>query len=113
MLFVGCQTANHASQSLLHAAVAAGADCAIGFSTDITCIEANRFTEWFFRAYAEGKSIQEWGDSGKSAADFENGIVVVEPGGLYNEDKNACAYLNSNNEVETIYIKDNKKNNAE
>lgn len=31
--------------------------------------------------------------------------------GLYNEDKNACAYLNSNNEVETIYIKDNKKNN--
>lgn len=31
--------------------------------------------------------------------------------GLYNEDKNACAYLNTNNEIETIYIKDNNKNN--
>lgn len=50
-LFIGCKTGNHATQSLPDAAVAAGADCAIGFTTTIGCGNANTWLEEFISYY--------------------------------------------------------------
>lgn len=50
-LFVGCKTGDHATQSLPDAAIKAGADCAIGFTTTIYCSDANMWLEEFFSYY--------------------------------------------------------------
>lgn len=53
MLFVGCMTANDKGTSLVHAAVDAGAEAAIGFRTIIYCEQANEWTKGFFSEYIE------------------------------------------------------------
>ena len=50
-LFIGCETGNHATQSLPDAAVKAGADCAIGFTVTIGCGNANTWLEEFISYY--------------------------------------------------------------
>ena len=57
MLFVGCETAAAEGMSLPDAAVAAGADCAIGFKTGINCGLANIWIEKFFEFYSQGHSV--------------------------------------------------------
>ena len=59
MLFVGCDTAAAEGMSLPDAAVAAGADCAIGFKTGINCGLANTWIEKFFEFYSQGRTIDE------------------------------------------------------
>lgn len=51
MLFVACETGTSDSRSLPHAAVKAGADCAIGFGTEIGCDSANNWLKLFFKYY--------------------------------------------------------------
>ena len=58
MLFVGCETAAAEGMSLPDAAVAAGADCAIGFKTGINCGLANTWMETFFYYYSQGFSVE-------------------------------------------------------
>ena len=56
-LFVGCETAAHATQSLHHAADLAGAKVAIGFKDSIACSDANTWTETFVDEYSKGTSV--------------------------------------------------------
>ena len=70
-LFIGCETANHDSQSLLYAAILAGADYAVGFTTTIYCDDANEWTEAFFSYYAQGYSVKSACDRVK--ADMNGG----------------------------------------
>lgn len=58
MLFVGCYTGLNDDTSLPYAAVAAGADCAIGFMDTINWVVANEWTEYFFTYYASGFSAE-------------------------------------------------------
>jgi hypothetical protein len=57
-VFVGCLTANHPTQSLPHAAVAAGAECALGFTEKIYHYPANDWTENFFSLYLSGEDVE-------------------------------------------------------
>ena len=52
-------TAAAEGMSLPDAAVAAGADCAIGFSTEINCDSANEWMKRFFEFYSQGRTIDE------------------------------------------------------
>ena len=52
-------TAAAEGMSLPDAAVAAGADCAIGFKTEINCDSANTWMEKFFEFYSQGRTIDE------------------------------------------------------
>lgn len=56
-LFVGCETANHPTQSLPHAAVAAGAECALGFKESIYHYPATDWVENFFSLYLSGEDV--------------------------------------------------------
>ena len=58
LLFVGCQTANHATKSLPQAAVNTGAEAALGFTGDIDCTIANKWLPLFFDYYLSGYSVQ-------------------------------------------------------
>ena len=58
MLFIACFTGANENTSLPHAAVAAGAKCAIGFKESIGCVTANDWTEYFFNYYVQGYSAQ-------------------------------------------------------
>jgi len=57
--FVGCYTSNHGSKSLPHAAVDAGARCAIGFATKIGCNDAERWTTAFAMYNSSGYSAED------------------------------------------------------
>ena len=59
MLFIACRTGNHATQSLPHAAVRAGATCAIGFRETINCSIANEWTQKFFEYYSQGDTVEQ------------------------------------------------------
>ena len=75
MLFVGCYTAIHDETSLPFAAVARGADAAVGFSDSIDCEVANSWTINFIYNYVElGRSLE---DSCSRAA-----LVCLNSGGI-------------------------------
>ena len=59
MKFQYLGTAAAEGMSLPDAAVAAGADCAIGFKTGIDCGLANTWIEKFFEFYSQGRTIDE------------------------------------------------------
>ena len=59
LLFIACNTATHGTQSLPHAAVAAGASYSIGFTDGIDCSLANLWVKHFFTHYHDGKSVEE------------------------------------------------------
>jgi hypothetical protein len=63
MLFVACKAGAHETQSLPHAAVAAGAEVAIGFKEEIACgrenSPANEWTTAFIEYYFAGYSLDE------------------------------------------------------
>ena len=81
MLFVGCYTAIHDETSLPFAAVARGADAAVGFRETIDCDMANIWTERFiFYHIEEGMTLEQSRifairDSGSS--DGLNSCVIV------------------------------------
>jgi hypothetical protein len=56
ILFVGCETAAH-TKGIVYAAVAAGAECAIGFKEIITCSDANKWTTDFFTNLLSGYNV--------------------------------------------------------
>lgn len=58
MLFVGCYTGTNDNTSLPYAAVAAGADCAVGFMDTINWVVADEWTEFFFNYYENGFSVE-------------------------------------------------------
>ena len=58
MLFVGCNTAAVEGTSITDAAVAAGADCAIGFKTGINCGLANTWMEKFFKLKENNTTVK-------------------------------------------------------
>ena len=70
LIFVACKTANHETKSLVHAAVAAGADVAIGFKQNIGCVTANLWLPLFFEYYLDGDSPET--AARKAAADLGN-----------------------------------------
>ena len=72
-LFVTCESYLNTGESLVHAAVYAGAYAAVGFSTIITCEGANAFTRAFFEHYSGGE------DAITAAYDAEE-EVVLNPG---------------------------------
>ncbi len=57
MLFVSCLSGAHETRSLPHAAVAAGAEAAVGFKEQIYCNYANLWTKYFFDRYLDGYSV--------------------------------------------------------
>lgn len=59
ILFIGCNTAYHENTSLTDAAVAAGAQYAIGFIESINCTGANKFVESFFSYLNLGNSVED------------------------------------------------------
>ena len=59
MLFVGCSTGTPEAKSLPDAAVAAGADVAVGFTVEIGCDSANAWVETFFSRLSKGDTIDE------------------------------------------------------
>ena len=63
MLFIACQTANHDSKSLLHAATLAGVECAVGFTVDINAGKADTWNESFFKHMREGLFGDEYYDT--------------------------------------------------
>ncbi len=75
MLFVGCETA-YGTQSLVHAAVAAGAKYAIGFTEVIYCDEANSFTKHFFERYSQGYSVEESVNYAKSESGLQSCLML-------------------------------------
>ena len=58
MLFAGCYTAA-TNNSICRAAVLAGANCAIGFTGSIDCDNANKWVEFFFKAYESSMTSEE------------------------------------------------------
>ena len=59
VIFLGCQTANHPTESLPEAAFWAGADYAIGFLENIKLSGANAWIEAFAESYVAGFDIEE------------------------------------------------------
>ena len=74
MLFIGCETAGENNQGLPHAAVAAGATYAIGFSESIGCSVANGWTQYFFEYLAQNETIEEAALKAAKKYDDENAI---------------------------------------
>ena len=74
MLFVACYTAAHSTQSLPLAAVAAGANTAIGFKESIGCTTANTWTQRFFDYYNQGFSAEYSAREAASDCNYSNNI---------------------------------------
>ena len=86
MLFIGCNTGTHEEHSLPHAAVAAGAETAIGFKESINCNTANEWTQYFFYAYwyfSEYITVEQAAEAASNycgncnGVDKDNSLVVV------------------------------------
>ncbi|MBQ7380065.1 MAG: RICIN domain-containing protein [Clostridia bacterium] len=79
-LFIGCETGNHDTQSLPDAAVKAGADCAIGFTTTIGCGNANTWLEEFISYYVAANGDVDAALVGMSDAGVALSNVVKKVG---------------------------------
>ena len=77
-IFIACKTANHETQSMVHAAVAAGANIAIGFTDQIDCNGANEWLERFSELLMEGKTVLEAAESAKYDCRKYGGITSMK-----------------------------------
>jgi hypothetical protein len=77
-LFVGCYTAKHSTKSLPKAAVAAGADTAVGFKEEIYCDEAEDWTMRFGHYYSSGYSADYSADLAYSYVGIDTSISSMD-----------------------------------
>ena len=76
-MFVACYSGANQNDSLLNAAVAAGADVAIGFREAINCFTANEWVRCFFDYYTQGFSIVSSALMAIEDCDYEGGTDSV------------------------------------